>query len=141
MLRDTLLVWLEAWIFLSMGKDSFINKCQKTEPKLAYAKGELLAHVTGKCKHRAGFSACDLDIYVMSPGPEAQYSPSSGSALLSSVLWLYSLQAPLPTSHPHGYKMLPLVLKPTPLQGHTSNGRARTFPSALPFKVLLPLRF
>ena len=26
--RDTLLFWLEGWIFLCMGQDSFINKCQ-----------------------------------------------------------------------------------------------------------------
>lgn len=66
------------------------------EPSLAYIKGEFLAPVAGKYKHRAGFSARDLDICVITRTWDSGLSvPWLNSALPGLGFLLFRVPAPL----------------------------------------------
>lgn len=120
-MRDTTLLarWLDFY-----GLGFFHLQVSENRIHVGLCNGGNLAHVTGKYKHRAGFSAHDLDIYMTSPGlgpsklrPLAQLcAPQCASFILFRLL-----------SHLHGYKMVPVFFRLS-LSKVSSNGRAGTFP-------------
>ena len=66
------------------------------EPLLAYVKGEFLAPVAEKYKHRADFSARDLDICVITRTWDSGLSaPWLNSALLALGFPLFRVPSPL----------------------------------------------
>lgn len=96
-MRDTTLLarWLDFY-----GLGFFHLQVSENRIHVGLCNGGNLAHVTGKYKHRAGFSAHDLDIYMTSPGlgpsklrPLAQLcAPQCASFILLRLL------SPRPTS-------------------------------------------
>lgn len=119
--------------------------------------GGNLAHVTGKYKHRAGFSAHDLDIYMTSPGlgpselrPLAQpCAPRYAGFILFKLLsppptpmvtrWGLNFSGPtVPRFHP--MEELGLFLSP-PIRSLVASQRFWFVQGPMPEPISVPARF
>lgn len=100
--------------------------------------GGNLAYFTGKYKHRAGFSARDLDIYMTSPGLRpSKFHPLAQLCVLSVLASFFS--GSCPHVPPSWLQDGACTFQAQPLQGFIQ-WKSWDFSSALPSEVLLPHR-